>query len=65
MLITDACLTAKCEEGDVRLLGSYETQGILLVCTYKRWGPTCPNSEHKDTNAMTVCAQLGFTGGEK
>ena len=53
---------AKCQDGEVKLLGDNIMQGLVLVCSNKRWGTLC-NSQ-TDENTGTVCRQLGYDGGK-
>ena len=53
---------ANCEDGEVRFLGTSESDGVVLVCYKRRWGTIC-NSQ-SDENQQTVCTQMGYTQGE-
>ena len=57
-LLTDK---AECTEGEVRLVdGAVESEGRVEMCVNGRWGTACADSSWDDTDAQTVCKQMGF-----
>ena len=59
-LLTD---TAECTEGEVRLVeGAVESEGRVEMCVNGRWGTVCADSSWDDTDAQTVCKQMGLEG---
>ena len=55
-------LAIECEEGEIRLVGSPESdkEGIVEICFGTLWGIISDNS-WSDENAKVVCSQLNFT----
>lgn len=59
-------LAANCEDGDIKLVpDSRGREGVVLVCINRRWGPICDRYYDEDPSIMTMCTQLGYTGGEQ
>ena len=51
---------AKCEDGDLRLIGgASEAEGRLEVCFDKRWG-TIDGDGWTQTDTQVACSQLGY-----
>ena len=54
---------AECKEGEVRLVGgSVESEGRVEMCVNGRWGTVCADSSWDDTDAQTVCREMGLEG---
>lgn len=58
-----SCL-ARCEEGDVRLVGHAllggDNYGRVDVCVSEEWGTICNDRYWDDVDAGVICNQLGF-----
>ena len=58
------CLCAGCRESAVRLdgLGS-RAVGRVHVCQKGEWKHVCSSGRWRESNAVVVCRELGFTSG--
>ena len=55
----------RCEEGDLRLIGSSAiNQGIVEICKNETWGTIC-YSNWGQSEANVACRQLGFSANGK
>ena len=58
MLITDSC-----KDGDVRLNGLSEFEGVVEVCLQQRWGSVCSDG-WSVADANVTCQQLGYSSDD-
>ena len=58
-----ASLADSCEDGDVRLNGVSEFEGVVEVCLQQRWGSVCSDG-WSVADANVTCQQLGYSSEE-
>ena len=58
-----ASLADSCKDGDVRLNGFSEFEGVVEVCLQQRWGSVCSDG-WSVADANVTCQQLGYSSDD-